>query len=147
MTKSTHHIKQILVYADWIDLDDTMLMGTLQAEQVRGKEVFSFSYTKEWLEKGPALILDPDLGLYDGPQYSRDDKPSFGLFMDSSPDRWGRVLMERREAMLSRKENRRPRPLLESDFLLGVFDLYRMGGLRFKLSEDGPFLDANTTMA
>jgi hypothetical protein len=57
MSKSTHHNKQILVYADWIDLGSIMLMGTLQVGQVRGKEVFSFSYTKEWLEKGPALII------------------------------------------------------------------------------------------
>jgi serine/threonine-protein kinase HipA len=147
MSKSTRHNKQILVYADWIDLNGTMLMGTLQAEQVRGKEVFSFSYTKEWLEKGPVLIMDPDLGLYTGPQYSRDDKPNFGLFMDSSPDRWGRVLMERREAFLARQEKGKPKPLMESDFLLGVFDQYRMGGLRFKLKEDGPFLDANEAMA
>lgn len=114
---------------------------------MRGKEVFSFVYTKEWLEKGPALLLDPDLGLYTGPQYSRDDKPNFGLFLDSSPDRWGRVLMERREALEARQEGRKPRPLMESDFLLGVFDQYRMGGLRFKLSEEGPFLDANAAMA
>jgi len=147
MSKSTHHNKQILVYADWIGLGSTILMGTLQAQQVRGKEIFSFSYTKEWLEKGPALIIDPDLGLYSGPQYSRNDKPNFGLFMDSSPDRWGRVLMERREAFVSRQEKRRPGPLMESDFLLGVFDHYRMGGLRFKLNEDGPFLDANDAMA
>ncbi len=31
---------------------------------------------------------------------------------------------------------------MESDFLLGYLDQYRMGGLRFKLKEDGPFLDA-----
>jgi serine/threonine-protein kinase HipA len=147
MAKTTHHIKQILIYADWIDLSGAFLMGTLQVEQVRGKEVFSFSYNKEWLEKGPALILDPDLGLYSGPQYSRDDKPNFGLFMDSSPDRWGRVLMERREALQARKEGRKARPLMESDFLLGVFDLYRMGGLRFKQIDDGPFLDSNTALA
>ena len=147
MAKSTHHIKQILVYADWIGVGGSMLMGTLQAEQVRGKEVFSFSYTKEWLEKGPALVLDPDLGLYSGPQYSRDEKPNFGIFLDSCPDRWGRVLMERRETLLARQEGRKPKPLMESDFLLGVFDLYRMGGLRFKLSADGPFLDANAAMA
>ncbi len=29
------------------------------------------------------------------------------------------------------------------DFLLGVFDESRMGGLRFKLHPDGPFLDNN----
>jgi serine/threonine-protein kinase HipA len=147
MAKSTRHIKQILVYADWMDLGGNILMGTLQAEQVRGKEVFSFTYTTEWLERGKVLLLDPDLGLYSGPQYGRDDKPNFGLFLDSAPDRWGRLLMDRREALVARQEGRRPNALAESDFLLGVFDLYRMGGLRFKRTEDGPFLDANATMA
>ena len=33
MAKTTHHIKQILVYADWIDLGGAILMGTLQAER------------------------------------------------------------------------------------------------------------------
>lgn len=28
----------------------------------------------------------------------------------------------------------------ESDFQLGVYDLYRMGALRFRLAENGPFL-------
>lgn len=144
---STNHNKQILVYADWIDLGSTLLLGTLQTQQVRGKEVFSFAYEKEWLEEGPALIIDPDLELYSGPQYRRGDKPNFGLFMDSSPDRWGRVLMERREAFAARQEGRKQKPLMESDFLLGVFDQYRMGGLRFKLSEEGSFLDANDAMA
>jgi serine/threonine-protein kinase HipA len=37
--------------------------------------------------------------------------------------------------------------LMESDFLLGVYDQYRMGGLRFKLNVDGPFLDADKLMA
>jgi len=114
---------------------------------VRGKEVFSFSYDKDWLQSAPALLLDPDLGLFSGPQYSRDDKPNFGLFTDSSPDRWGRVLMERREALDARQEVRRPRALMESDYLMGVFDLYRMGAIRFKLAKDGPFLDNNTNMA
>jgi serine/threonine-protein kinase HipA len=54
--------------------------------------------------------------------------------------------MERREAIVAREEGRKPKPLMESDFLLGVFDLYRMGGLRFKTSENGPFLDANAAM-
>ena len=55
--------------------------------------------------------------------------------------------MERREALMARSEGRRPVPLMESDYLMGVFDLYRMGGLRFKLAEDGPFLHADSTMA
>lgn len=147
MAKQAGYGKQIWVYADWVELGGTKFMGTLTAEQVRGREVFSFSYSKEWLENAPALVLDPDLGLYGGPQYSRDDKPNFGLFLDSSPDRWGRVLMERREALIAGQEGRKPRTLLESDYLLGVSDRYRMGGLRFKLTKDGPFLDDHDAMA
>lgn len=147
MAKNIHRAKQIFVYADWMDLGATRLMGVLQTEQIRGKEVFSFSYSKEWLKEGPALLIDPDLGLYAGPQFNKENKPNFGLFTDSSPDRWGRVLMERREALNARQEGRRPGPLMESDYLLGVYDLYRMGGIRFKLEEDGPFLDANAALA
>ena len=55
--------------------------------------------------------------------------------------------MRRREAALARQEGRRAEPLLESDYLLGVFDGHRMGGLRFKLSPDGPFLNDNRGMA
>lgn len=146
MVKRGGYSKQIWIYADWIELDGITLMGILTAEQVRGKEIFSFSYSKEWLKKGPALILDPGLGLYAGPQYNSDDKPNFGLFLDSSPDRWGRVLMERRETLMARKENLKRRTLMESDYLLGVFDRYRMGGLRFKSAADGPFLDNNNVM-
>src|SRR5690348_13005795 len=147
MAKQTAYRKQILVYADWRDLGRTILMGTLNAHVVRGREVFSFSYHDEWLKNAPALVLDPDLKSYPGQQYTGGNKPNFGLFLDSSPDRWGRVLMERREALMARREGRKPRALMESDYLLGVFDHYRMGGLRFKLAADGPFLDDNEVMA
>ncbi len=122
MGKAGSPIKQIFVYADWIELAGARFMGILQAEQVRGKEVFSFSYHKEWLQSAPALLLDPDLGFFSGPQYNREEKPNFGLFTDSAPDRWGRVLMERREAFTARQERRRARSLMESDYLMGVFD-------------------------
>jgi len=147
MAKQAGYSKEIWVYADWIELGGATLMGTLKAEQVRGREIFSFAYSKEWLENGPVLALDPDLGLYAGLQYTHDEKPNFGLFLDSSPDRWGRVLMERREALRARQEGRKPRTLMESDYLLGVFDRYRMGGLRFKLTGNGPFLDNNDATA
>jgi serine/threonine-protein kinase HipA len=141
MAKAGSHIKQIFVYADWIELGGTMFMGALQAEQVRGKEVFSFSYDKEWLQSGPVLLLDPDLGLFTGPQYNRDEKPNFGLFTDSAPDRWGRVLMERREALAARQGSRRVRALMESDYLLGVYDLYRMGAIRSRVPVNTQRLD------
>ncbi len=42
---------------------------------------------------------------------------------------------------------RKPRPLFESDYLLGVFDQYRMGALRFRLMENGPFLNEDIALA
>lgn len=139
--------KKIYVYADWVELESPILMGFLSVEYSRGKEIFSFEYAKEWLGSNNTRILDPDLGLYSGLQYLRDEKANFGLFLDSSPDRWGRVLMKRREVILSKSEGRSIHTLHESDFLLGVYDLHRMGALRFKLDPNGDFLDNNKDYA
>jgi len=135
--------KRILVYASWADISSPALMGTLIVSITRGKEIFSFEYYNKWLESGFAQVLDPDLGLYSGPQYIRDDKANFGLFLDSSPDRWGRLLMKRREAAHARNEGRENKTLFESDYLLGVFDGHRMGALRFKTDSNGEFLNDN----
>jgi serine/threonine-protein kinase HipA len=40
--------------------------------------------------------------------------------------------MKRREAIIARQQERKPITLLESDYLLGVFDGNRMGAIRFK---------------
>jgi serine/threonine-protein kinase HipA len=147
MAKSTSYIKQIWIYADWQELEGAKLMGMLQAEQVRGKEIFSFTYDNDWLRQETVLLLDPDLGFFAGPQYTREEKPNLGLFTDSAPDRWGRVLMERREAFAAKQQGRKPTTLMESNYLLGVFDLHRMGALRFKLDLEGPYLDADKEIA
>jgi serine/threonine-protein kinase HipA len=131
----------ILVYADWKGLEIPAYMGVLSVTHTRGHAVFTFSYDRQWVEAGMAQNLDPDLQFYDGPQFLAGGKPNFGLFLDSSPDRWGRVLMDRREAILARKESRKIRPLFEEDYLLGVYDAHRMGALRFKLAQEGPFLN------
>ena len=146
MVKNTQQ-RSIQVYAGWKYLKQPMLMGTIHATQVRGKEVFSFNYTEAWLQSGNVQSLDPDLQLYSGPQYLGEGKSNFGIFLDSSPDRWGRVLMDRREALLARREARKARTLFETDYLLGVFDDYRMGALRFKEDDAGDFLNNNKEMA
>ena len=139
--------KEIIVYAHWQGLGDPARMGTLTVTQGKGKEVFSFEYAADWLKSGFTQMLDPDLQLYSGAYYPRDEKVNFGVFMDSCPDRWGRVLMQRREAAIARTEERPAKELLESDYLLGVFDGHRMGALRFKTYEEGPFLNDNKKMA
>jgi len=139
--------KNIYVYADWIGLEYPHFTGTLITNQIRGKEIFSFQYDDEWLKSGKAKILDPDLSLFSGFQHLRDEKLNFGMFLDSSPDRWGRVLMKRREIALAKQEERKARTLFESDFLLGVYDPLRMGALRFKTDKEGEFLDNNKDYA
>jgi serine/threonine-protein kinase HipA len=138
--------KAIQVCAHWAGIADPLVMGTLYATEARGKEVFSFEYDPAWLQSDHRREIDPRLQLYTGPQYPAGDHPNFGLFLDSSPDRWGRVLMQRREAQQARQEGRDVAPLRESDYLLGVYDGHRMGGLRFRIAT-GPFLDDNAAMA
>jgi serine/threonine-protein kinase HipA len=139
--------KEILVYAHWETLEEPSLMGFLTSSPAKGKEIFSFEYTREWLQSEYTTVLDPDLQLFAGRYFPKDDKPNFRAFLDSCPDRWGRVLMDRREAAIARQEKRSAKNLLESDYLLGVFDGHRMGGLRFKLTEEGSFLNDDKNMA
>ncbi len=139
--------KTVYVYSDWHADGSPQLMGELQIQAVRRKEIFSFEFNPTWLKSNDTRILDPDLQLYAGPQYSAGDKNNFGLFLDSSPDRWGRQLMRRREAIRARKEDRSPLLLQESDYLLGVYDETRMGAIRFKLEPTGEFVNSDRTMA
>ena len=55
--------------------------------------------------------------------------------------------MRRREAFFVRMENRPQKNLMQSDYLLGVYDEHRIGALRFKESLDRPFLNDNREMA
>ena len=130
--------KTIYVYENWLS-EKPSLLGKLYVETVRGGESYSFEYNEKWLVNPCAYILDPDLNLFGGHQYPVG-KTNFGIFADSSPDRWGRLLMKRKERILAEKEGRKPRVLHDSDFLMGVYDETRMGGLRFALEEGGEFL-------
>jgi serine/threonine-protein kinase HipA len=126
----------ILVYAHWQGMEAPLLMGELTAWETRGHLTWSFSYHPDWLESTPQQVLDPDLQWFSGSQYTPNTKSNFGVFLDSMPDRWGRTLMQKREALLGDQKR-----LTEVDYLLGVYDPARIGGLRFKTDPDGPFLD------
>lgn len=139
--------KNIFVYANWNSEDEPSLLGILSSDIIRGKEVFSFQYDKNWLKENSNFILDPQLQYFEGLQYNSGEKSNFGIFLDSSPDRWGRLLMKRREALIAKIEGRKPLMLNESGFLLGVFDENRMGGLRFKLDPQKEFLNSNRELA
>ena len=136
--------KVIFVYADW--LNTPTLIGKLFSNINRGKETFSFEYSDKWLfSHAKKFVFDPDLSYYQGRQFL-STKPLFGVFTDSCPDHWGRLLMKRREAILAKKESRKIRTLTESDYILGVFDESRMGALRFSLEEGGTFLSSDNRL-
>src|SRR4030042_1569256 len=122
--------RYIYVFAQWAGMTEPIYMGLLTAEFTRGKEIFSFRYSDDWLKSSYSQILDPDLQFYSGAQYAGDEKSNFGVFLDSSPDRWGRLLMRRRESALAKSEGRSEKTLRETDYLLGVFDGHRMGAIR-----------------
>jgi len=133
---------EVYVFADWEEFNEPALVGTLRSEVNKNKEHFSFNYDEAWLQSSFAQKIDPDLHLYSGEQHSADSN-NFRIFLDSCPDRWGRLLMKRRETYIAQQEGRRPRVLNEIDYLLGVHDFYRQGALRFKRELAGEFLDNN----
>ena len=66
--------KEILVYAHWQDLTGPVRMGTLIVTQGKGKEVFSFEYTADWLKSGFTQLLDPDLTIARHPDEDAGEK-------------------------------------------------------------------------
>ncbi len=134
----------IAVYADWTGLEHPIRLGYLHARCGAGREAFEFEYDVGALAD-PVLgttQLDPRIALYTGRQHPAQGSETFGMFADASPDRWGRMLMQRRLER-DKRAGAAPRTARfhESDYLLGVHDAYRVGGLRFRLDDSGDFLD------
>jgi serine/threonine-protein kinase HipA len=128
----------------WLDADlgPARLVGRLA--QDRGQT--RFRYDENWLADPQAFALDPDLSLGDAPFFPKAELGNFGIFLDSSPDRWGQTLMKRREALQAKDEGRAARPLYAWDYLVGVQDITRQGALRFRRLGTDEFL-SNETMA
>jgi len=139
-------LNQVEVVIDLERLGGPQRMGTLFRQTSRGDDVYSFEFDPQWLARKDSISLDPDLLPVAGRTYA-SSRRQFGIFLDSSPDRWGRTLMQRREAYLARKEKRANRTLTDWDYLLGVHDSTRMGALRFRADDKSPFLDNAATNA
>jgi serine/threonine-protein kinase HipA len=110
------------------DLGPPCRVGTLAHD--RGQ--IRFQYEQAWLRDARVFAIDPDLSLDKAPFFPKPELGNFGIFLDSSPDRWGQTLMKRREALQAKDEKRPPQTLYTWDFLLGVQDFTRQGGLRFR---------------
>lgn len=143
MTLKNPQQKKVEVYADWKDLLAPRLMGVFNIRHTRGNEIYSFEYDKTWLAEPPTAPLDPELQYFRGELFPSGSNAQFGVFLDSAPDRWGRLLMRRRESIRARQEQRPEQALYESDYLLGVHDLTRLGALRFRRPNTQEFLDSS----
>jgi serine/threonine-protein kinase HipA len=122
----------------WLDgdLGQMTRVGTLAHDrgQVR------FQYAPDWLNDPRAFAIDPDLSLDKSPFFPKAEQGNFGIFLDSSPDRWGQTLMKRREALQAKDDKRPARTLYAWDFLIGVQDHTRQGALRFRRANTSAFL-------
>lgn len=140
-------MKSLLVYADFDWLESPLLIGTLNYESLRGNDSYGFSFEKDWLRKYGSLFLSEDLNNYVGWQYTQPGRDIFGCFADALPDRWGRTLLNRREQIMATEEKRPVRKLSSYDYLIGIDDYSRIGGLRFKENADEPFICTNNSLS
>ena len=131
------------VFLDAHDLGPCRVVGTLRPAGRAPDSPIGFVYAAEWWSERTAFRLDPS--HYEQtvqPQYPEPGHQLAPVFTDASPDRWGRILLDYCEQDRARAQGRRPQPLGEWDYLLGVNDELRMGALRFAAPAAGsPFLD------
>ena len=133
-------MKRIIVYADFDFLTSPEEIGTLGYEHVRGKDHFVFEYSRKWLKQHGGILLSGDLMNVPSLQHPRGNDNVFGFVKDSFPDRWGRLLLDRRERRTAQQEARPKRMLTNYDSrtrvqntlspLLRVFVPYAMLAMR-----------------
>lgn len=137
-------MKTLYVYADFDWLAEPMLVGELGYESLRGSDSYAFKFDNDWLRQYGSLFLSADINNYPGQQYTQPGHDIFGCFSDALPDRWGRLLLNRREQILAAEERRPIRRLSSFDYLIGIDDFSRMGGFRFKTIPDGDFINCDS---
>lgn len=122
-------------------------VGTLYYTATHGRGTFSFQYLPQWLARPDAFEIDSDLQLHGAESFPAGAEGGFRIFLDSAPDRWGRLLLDRRELLRARDQGRKPRALTEWDYVLGVHDTCRTGALRFRRDAHSPYLDNDPEFA
>ena len=139
-------MRTLFIYADFDWLGEPMLVGELGYESLRGSDSYSFKFDNDWLRQYGALFLSADINNYPGLQYTQPGRDIFGCFSDALPDRWGRLLLNRREQIQAAEEKRPVRRLSSFDYLMGIDDFSRIGGFRFRLSQDGEYINCEKTL-
>lgn len=110
--------------------EEKVPVGRCRFNLRRGRIGCSFSYDDTYLASPKAFAIDPFLPLRNS-VYHCDGLP--GAMRDSSPDRWGRHLISRRNIEWARANGAVTWTLDEVDYLVGVHDAARQGALRYSL--------------
>jgi serine/threonine-protein kinase HipA len=114
--------------------------GDLWMHRAGRSESATFAYRTGYLSLPDAYELDPELPLQTGQFQTPVGRALFGAFSDTAPDRWGRRLIQRAEAVAAREEQRTARTFAERDYLLGARDDMRQGALRYRHPGDDRFV-------
>jgi serine/threonine-protein kinase HipA len=128
--------REVEVFAQLAGED--VLAGRLWAHRRRNVESATFVYSTGYLARKDSYPLDPALPLVSGQLQTPATRAIFGAFSDSSPDRWGRMLIRRRYG--GADDGAGDQSFGEADYLLGVRDDLRQGALRFRDPDSGEFL-------
>lgn len=117
--------------------NETLPVGTLWTHN-GAHPTASFRYADSWLADPRAYPLEPALPLASHAHHTLPRQPLFGSMADSTPDRWGQILMQRAHAAAQKNST-----LLPRDYLLGISDHTRIGALRYSL-DGNTYLATNT---
>lgn len=119
--------------------EESVKVGSIYSHWRRNTESMTFIYDESYLSRPDSYALEPGLPLHSGAHQTPTGKKIFGAFSDSSPDRWGRRIIERRESERARNAREAPRAMSEATLMLAIRDDLRQGALRFS-QEPGVFL-------
>lgn len=134
-------MKQLQVYVEL--RGESVRAGTAYFNRgARGLST-SFSYERSYLADHRAYPLDPQLPLLSG-SHTASGLP--GAFADCAPDRWGQGLIGKRIRATALASGTHPPTLDDVDFLTGVSDLTRQGALRFRETDDAPFVSPDSAV-
>lgn len=125
------------VFLDW--QQHCRRLGLMRRHASRGRESVTFEYDPQWLMWEDAFSIDPGLPVVPGIFRPPAGADMFATLGDSAPDTWGRMLMRRHERRQAEQQDRAVRTLHETDFLLGVADVSRLGALRFRWAGERAF--------
>ena len=138
----------------WLDAPALCLpvqVGWISRLPGRAGDSVGFAYTSLWLDGAMGIApfaLDPSLPLVEGLQFAGSGIGDVtAAFQDCSPDRWGRLLMDRREAARASRTGDARKALRAWDYLMGVDDASRMGALRLRDPQTGVWIDSSNPAA